>query len=241
MHQASPTASRPDGTSLPGGIPSDLPLTSSTDPGRRQRHTDPPANRTAERPHPWAHPLQIHILNLMVVYALIIFSMLAIPVFQPLTQAVSDPALTWQERARAGADLLALHDHYWPWALGAGLTLVLQCVHAFRAMRHITAPLARLKQALPRIRDGNLSITTRLYREDYLADEIELLNQMTAQLTARLSACKQAQAVLALDYDRLNQCLAATRELDCSKLAKQVDRDLADLKAALDWFKTHKE
>jgi hypothetical protein len=38
----------------------------------------------------------------MILYALLIFFMLAIPVFQPLTQAVADPALTWQERARAG-------------------------------------------------------------------------------------------------------------------------------------------
>jgi nitrogen fixation/metabolism regulation signal transduction histidine kinase len=107
-------------------------------------------------------------------------------------------------------------------------------------MRHLTAPLVRLRQALPRIRDGNLSITTRLCREDYLTVETELLNQMTAQLTARLSACKQAQAALTLDYDRLKQFLATTRELDVAKLTRPVDQDLADLRSTLDWFKTHK-
>ncbi|ULA63657.1 MAG: hypothetical protein LZF86_110356 [Nitrospira sp.] len=242
VRRMNPTAQRPAGTSLPDGIPANLSSPpDSTEPGLRQKHTDSPASQTTERPQPWAHPLQIRVLSLMILYALLIFFMLAIPVFQPLTQAVADPALTWQERARAGTDLLTLHDHYWPWALGAACILVLQCVHAFRAMRHLTAPLVRLRQALPRIRDGNLSVTTRLCREDYLTAETALLNQMTAQLTAKLSACKQAHATLALDYDRLKQRLATTRELDVAKLTRPIDQDLADLRSALDWFKTYKE
>jgi len=174
------------------------------------------------------------------VYTLITFSLLALPVFRPLTQAVVDPAITWQERARIAADLLTLHDHYWQWALGAGFVLALQCIHTFRVMNHLTGPLTRLRQALQHIKDGNLSIRTTLGRNDYLTTETELLNQTTTQLQARLSACKQAHAALVRDYDRLKQSIPATYTLDCVRLTKQVDQDLETLRCTLDWFKTHK-
>ena len=212
---------------------------SSFEPAPSRVQTDPPASRTKEHSQTWAHPLQIRILSLMIVYSLIIFFMLAIPVFRPLTQAVVNPVLSWQERARVATDLLALHDRYWPWALGAGFVLAVQCVHAFRAMSQITEPLNRLRRALPLLSAGNLSARTTLHRDDYLADETALLNQMTAQLKARLSACKQAQATLALDFDQLKQLVMTKHEPDVARLMAQLDQDLTDLKSALDWFKTH--
>ncbi|MEQ1795752.1 MAG: hypothetical protein ABL970_16340 [Nitrospira sp.] len=240
MRQLDAPTSRPTGTNPPGGIPADLPPPLfSTEPDTSRVQTDPHTNRTKERSQTWAHPLQIRILSLMIVYSLIIFFMLAIPVFRPLTQAVVNPALSWQERARVATDLLTLHDRYWPWALGAGFVLAVQCVHAFRAMSQITEPLNRLRRALPHIRDGNLSARTTLYQDDYLADETALLNQMTAQLKARLSACKQAQATLALDFDQLKQLAMTKNEPDVVRLMTQMDHDLTDLKSALDWFKTH--
>lgn len=240
MRHLDSATSRPAGTNPSSGTPADRTLPSSSlepAPSRIQPH--PPASRTKERSQTWAHPLQIRILRLMIVYSLTIFFMLAIPVFRPLTQAIGDPALSWQERARVATDLLALHDHYWPWALGTGFVLTVQCVHAFRAMSQITAPLNRLRRTLPHIRDGNLSARTTLHQDDYLAAETALLNQMTAQLKAKLSTCKQAQAVLALDFDQLKQRVITKNEPDALRLMKQMDHDLTDLKSALDWFKTH--
>jgi methyl-accepting chemotaxis protein len=179
-------------------------------------------------------------LSLLLSYSLIIFVMLAIPVFNPMLQALVDPALSWQERAIVANNLLNLHARYWPWAFGAGMVLVIQCVHSMLVVSHVIGPLNRLKHVFRQISDGNLSIRTTLRKGDHLIPEAELVNQMTAQLQTRVSASKQAQATLALNVDRLKQVAARWGDPALSTLAKRMEQDLLDLKASLDWFKTHK-
>jgi LytS/YehU family sensor histidine kinase len=60
------------------------------------------------------HPLQVRMLSQVIIYSLIIFLLLAIPVFKPLMQALDNPALSWQERAVVANDLLNLHSRFWP-------------------------------------------------------------------------------------------------------------------------------
>jgi nitrogen fixation/metabolism regulation signal transduction histidine kinase len=179
-------------------------------------------------------------LSLTITYSLIIFVLMAIPVFRPLMQALDNPALSWQERAVAATDLLNLHARYWPWALGAGLVLLIHCIHSLRIMHHIAGPLYRFKHVFRQISDGNLSIKTTLRQGDYLIPEAELVNQMTAQLQARVSASKTGQATVALDVERLKQAVATENDPTLATLIKQMELDLADLKSSLDWFKTHK-
>jgi methyl-accepting chemotaxis protein len=166
--------------------------------------------------------------------------MLAIPVFGPLMQALDNPALSWQERAVVATDLLNLHARYWPWALGAGFVLVIHCIHSLRLVNHVAGPLYRLKHVFRQIGDGNLSARTTLRQGDYLTPEAELVNQMAAQLQARISASKQAEATVALDVDRLKQVVTTAGDPTLTTLVKQIELDLAKLKASLDWFKTHK-
>jgi methyl-accepting chemotaxis protein len=189
----------------------------------------------------WAivHPLQIRMLSMIVSYTLIIFVLLAIPVFSPLMQALDDRALSWQEKAAVGNDLLNLHARYWPWALGAGLVLVIHCLHSTMLLFHIAGPLYRFKSVFPQIGQGNLSIRTALRKGDFLAPEAELVNQMTGQLNAKISAIKMARATVALDIDRLKQAGEAAGNPTIAEIVKKTEQDLAALNASLDSFKTH--
>lgn len=190
----------------------------------------------------WAiiHPLQVRMLSIVLGYSLSIFIMLAIPLFQPLMQALDDRSLSWQEKALIANDLINLHDRYWPWALGAGLVLVIHCVHSMLAMYHVAGPLYRLTTVFLQIGQGNLSIRTTLRKGDFLTSEVDLVNQMTAQLQAKISAIKMAQATVALDIDRLKQVSATVGDPTMAEIVKQTEQNLADLKASLDSFKTHK-
>jgi len=179
-------------------------------------------------------------LSLVLFYTLMIALLLAIPVFKPLMQALDDPALSWQERAVVANNLLNLHARYWPWALGALAVLTIHCLHSLRMMHRIAGPLYRFKQLYRQIGEGNLSIRATLRPHDYLTQDADGLNRMTAQLQARISASKQAQTPVALGVERLKDAVARERNPTLSTLVQQTEQDLARLKESLDWFKTHK-
>ena len=205
-----------------------------------QVQAEPRTGRQHQRRLTFVHSLQARMLSLLLSYSLIIFVMLAIPLFQPMVQALVDPALSWQERAIVANNLLNLHARYWPWAFGAGIVLVIHCVHSMLVVSHVIGPLKCFKNAFRQIGDGNLSIRATLRKGDHLLPEAELLNQMTAQLQTRISASKQAQATLALNVDQLKQVAATGSDSTLLALAKRMEQNLSDLKASLDWFKTHK-
>ena len=200
---------------------------------------EPRTEHTRGRRWAFVHPFQIRMLSMILSYTLIIAVLLAIPVFGPLMQALDNPALSWQEKAVVGNDLLNLHARYWPWALGASLVLVIHCIHSTQMMFRLAGPRYRLKSVLSQIGQGNLSSRATLRKGDFLTSEAELLNQLTAQLNAKISAIKVMQGTLALDIDRLKQVGDTAGNSPFAEIVKKTEHDLADLKMSLDWFKTH--
>lgn len=185
------------------------------------------------------HPLQIRMLSQVVIYSLIIFLLLAIPVFKPLMQALDNPALSWQERAVVANDLLNLHSRFWPWALGASLVVLIHCVHSVRLMHRVAGPLSRLTHLFPQIGNGNLCVRATVRQGDYLTPEVDLVNQMTAQLHSKITALKHVHVLLALDASRIRELALAKEDPALATLAKQMEQNLSGLKSSLDTFKTH--
>lgn len=185
------------------------------------------------------HPLQVRMLSQVIIYSLIIFVLLAIPVFKPLMQALDNPTLSWQERAVVANDLLNLHTRFWPWALGASFVVLIHCIHSVRLMHRIAGPLHRLKRVFPQIGNGNLCIRTTLRQGDYLTPEVDLVNQMAVQLQAKVSALKHVQVLLTLDATRIRELAMTKEDPALAALAKQMEQHLSGLKSSLDTFKTH--
>jgi methyl-accepting chemotaxis protein len=204
-----------------------------------QVQAEPRTEHTRRRRWAIVHPLQIRMLSMILSYTLIIVALLAIPVFGPLMQALDNRALSWQEKAVVGNDLLNLHARYWPWAIGASLVLMIHCIHSMQIMFRLAGPLYRLKNVLPQIAQGNLVVKTTLRKGDFLAPEVELVNQMTAQLNAKISAIKVMQGTLALDIAWLKQAGDTAGNPTIAEIVKKTEQDLADLKMSLDSFKTH--
>lgn len=185
------------------------------------------------------HPLQIRMLLQVIAYSLIIFILLAIPVFSPLMEALDSPTLSWEERAAVANDLLNLHARFWPWAMGASVVVLINCLHSLQLMHRVAGPLYRLRKVFPKIAEGNLSIRTTLRQDDYLAPEVDLVNQMTAQLQSKINQIKHTQVILALDAARVKELAVAKNDPALTALAKQMEQNLAGLKTSLDTFKTH--
>lgn len=185
------------------------------------------------------HPLQIRMLLQVIAYSLIVFVLLAVPVFSPLMEALDDPRLSWEERAAVANDLLNLHARFWPWAMGACVVALINCLHSLRLMHRVAGPLYRLRKVFPKIGEGNLSVRTTLRQDDYLAPEVDLVNQMTAQLQSKINQIKHAQVILVLDAARVKELAVAKNDPTLITLAKQMEQNLAGLKTSLDSFKTH--
>ena len=205
-----------------------------------KENVDPQSTRTEKRRLiSRVHPLQVRMLSQVIAYSLIIFMLLAVPVFKPLMQALDNPTLSWQERAVVANDLLNLHDRFWPWALGASLVVLIHCIHSVRLMHRVAGPLHRLKHVFPQIGSGNLCVRTTLRQGDYLTSEADLVNQMAAQLQSKITSLKHAQVILALDATRIRELAIAKEDPALTTLAKQIEQNLAGLKSSLDTFKTH--
>jgi hypothetical protein len=185
------------------------------------------------------HPLQIRMLSQVIVYSLIVFVLLAIPIFRPLMQALDNPLLSWQERAVVADDLLSLHARFWPWALAAGVVVLVHSIHSLRLMHRVAGPLYRLSHIFPQIGAGNLAIRATLRQGDYLVPEADLVNQMTAQLQTKINALKHTQVMLALDTRRVMELASTKNDPDLTALAQQLEQNAARLKTSLDTFTTH--
>ncbi len=187
----------------------------------------------------FVHPLQARVLSHVIAYSLIVFVLLAIPVFKPLLQSLDNPALSWQARAAVADNLLNLHARFWPWALGASVVVLIHCVHSLLLMQRVAGPLYRLTRVFPQIGDGNLCMRATFREGDYLVPEADLVNQMIAQLQTKINTLKHAQVMLALDIVRFKEVAVMKNDPALTTLAKQMEQNLAGLKTSLDTFKTY--
>ena len=187
----------------------------------------------------FVHPLQARVLGHVIAYSLIVFVLLAIPVFKPLMQSLDNPALSWQERAVVANDLLGLHARFWPWALGASIVVLIHCIHSLLLMQRVAGPLYRLARVFPQIGDGNLCVRATFREGDYLVPEADLVNQMTAQLQTKINALKHVQVMLALDTARFKEVAVIKNDPVLIALATQMEQNLGGLKTSLDTFKTY--
>ena len=230
QHADTPTATKDSPGPRPALVPVPLP----------DARAKPSSGRTHKRRLiSFVHPLQVRILSHVMVYSLIVFVLLAIPVFKPLMQSLDNPALSWQERAVVANDLLNLHTRFWPWALGASVVVLIHCGHSLLLMQRVAGPLYRLTRVFPQIGDGNLCIRATFREGDYLVPEADLVNQMTAQLQTKINMLKHAQVMLALDITRFKELAIMKNDPVLTALVKQMEQNLAGLKTSLDTFKTY--
>lgn len=237
-NESAPSLDSPAGPHTVTESPRQTPTLTVVPSGRND--TKPQTDRPRTRR--WSnvvHPLQVRMLSQVIIYSLIIFVLLAIPVFRPLMQALDNPALSWQERAVVANDLLGLHARFWPWALGASLVVLIHCIHSVRLMHRVAGPLYRLKHVLLQIGNGNLCTRATFRQGDYLTPEADLVNQMTVQLQSKITALKHVQVLLALDATRIRELALTKEDPALATLARQMEQNLSELKVALDTFKTH--
>lgn len=195
-------------------------------------------NRPYKRRRIFVHAIQYRFLLVTLSYFSIILVMLSIPSFAPLMQALDDPSLSFQERAKVAESFLGLHERFWPWALGAFMVLIMYSVHSIFLMHRVAGPLHRIQQTFRRVGSGELSENTTLREGDYLHQEAQALNRMLSQLQTRVRGLKSRHLRVRNGYDLLKTKLPLGPDPHVTDVVKTLDAELAHFKTELDEFKT---
>jgi methyl-accepting chemotaxis protein len=119
-----------------------------------------------------------------------------VPLFVRFDAAGTAP----QELGRLADRILALHETLWPFL---ALCVVAVFLSSWLLLQRMVSPLVRYVQTFRAIRDGSLPGPLRLRAADYLTQETEALNEMTAALRERQRAALAAEETLRDEIDEL--------------------------------------
>ena len=133
--------------------------------------------------------LQCRLLVGNFVYLIALFLILAPAFLLPLILAVENPALSGVEREEAASRILTLQALVW---IGAPLVLALCLAHSLIVSHRIAGPLFRLNRMFKSLGDGDLSMSVRIRRKDYLWDEARSLDEMVGGLARKVQTAKES-------------------------------------------------
>jgi methyl-accepting chemotaxis protein len=130
-----------------------------------------------------------------------------------------------QKMYEATDRILELHERFWPVLL---VSLLGVTVAAGWLGRRITGPLVRFTNVFQRLAAGEFPEPVSLRSSDYLALEVEALNQLVSALKARSAQRASLQGEVMASLDELSERLRQHGAADVKELA---ERALEQMKA----------
>lgn len=117
---------------------------------------------------------------------------------------LDNTSLSLAQRQEVGKLLHGFSWQLWPTFTAILIALVL---HSTLVTHRVAGPLFKLRDALKRIGEGDLSQHIRLRRTDYLREEAEVVNAMTDTLRRKFAAVKDEQAALESALKEMGQAI----------------------------------
>jgi HAMP domain-containing protein len=128
--------------------------------------------------------VQPKFLAVSVAHQGIVFLTFAGSLFVPLMIKLHNLPLSSPEAGTLGYQFTVLHDSIWP-AFPLALALIL--IHSVFFSHRIAGPLYRFRRVFQSISQGDLTVTTRIRKRDYLQAEAGTLGEMVGELRSRLT------------------------------------------------------
>ena len=174
--------------------------------------------------------VQPHFLAVNVAHQGLVFLTFAGSLFVPLMIKLHNTPLSSPEAGTIGYQFTVLHDSIWP---AFPLALVLIIVHSIFFSHRIAGPLYRFRRVFKSISEGDLTVTTRIRKRDYLQQEAGGLGEMVGELRNKLtrieSDCEAlSRLVIELKTGMPGDVSPAARDV-LAKLERQAEHLAADL------------
>ncbi len=154
--------------------------------------------------------LQYKFLAIIVIYILLAITLSAFLVFLPSILQMSSSEIN-EQQYQAARELLLLHKRFWPAILSVTLLI---SAHSIFIFHRVFGPLYSFRSVFKKVAEGNLSVITRIRKNDFLHTEEIAIREMITSLKTTISIAKQDHAHLrsaieALDSELKNPDIPA--------------------------------
>jgi methyl-accepting chemotaxis protein len=146
-------------------------------------------------------------------------------VFVPRIASFESGTNPIEELERAAGQLLFLHAHFWPVALGAIITVFASSLFLYHKT---TEPLVRFRRAFDNVRQGIIPAPIRLRGTDFLSKDAAALSAMLESLQLHLSEISRQHDALS---ETISELQAASAEGTHEELIERLgnrDKELDD-------------
>jgi len=175
--------------------------------------------------------VQPRFLAVNVVHQGLVFLTFAGSLFVPLMIKLHNTPLSSPEAGDIGYQFTVLHDSIWP---AFPIALVLIAIHSVFFSHRIAGPLYRFRNVFKAIGQGDLTVTAKIRKRDYLQQEAGSLGEMVGELRSKLttieSDCQALQSLVAELRQGLQSHSLKTATDVMTKLEQQTNRLTADVR-----------
>lgn len=168
-------------------------------------------------------------------FYLIAMSLVFVPtILLPLVMTLDDTTMPPAQRDEAARRILALYGHIW---IGIPIVLVLCLAHSLLVSHRVAGPLYRFKRIFQSLAAGDLSMSVRIRRGDYLWDEARSMDEMIGSLARKIRAIRERQEEAGSMLPLLMDAVARGDRTDSIVLGGRLASQLDDLGRQVRQFK----
>lgn len=180
--------------------------------------------------------LQYKFLAMTVTYGFIIIGLFLITFLAQDVLEMYNHSLSLEVRSVAANRVLVKHQLVWPPMIFVIIALGL---HSFLEFQRIIGPLYQFRCAFEQVEKGDLSVSVKMRRKDYLAAEEEAINRMLAALAGKFSVIKKETGEVLKSMSELENAVPKDSEWGANQieLLGAHRRHLERLSAAVDFFR----
>lgn len=173
--------------------------------------------------------LQYRLLVVNLLYFCAIVLIFAAVVFLPLmVQLRSGSMASPAEAEQVATEFLFLHARLWPALL---LVLGLLALHSVIVSHRLAGPLYRFRRVLETVAEGDLSVRAKIRRNDYLTNEVAVINEMIEALAKRIACIEEQSTAMRAAVNDL------MRARECGS-EEMLDKTIENLGVLVDQLKT---
>ncbi len=164
----------------------------------------------------------------------LVFMTFAGSLFVPLMIKLHNTPLSSPEAGTIGYQFTVLHDSIWP-AFPIALALIV--IHSVFFSHRIAGPLYRFRNVFKALADGDLTVSTKIRKGDYLHREAGGLGDMVQELRSKLTKIESDCQALKGLVGELKTGVAATASGVPLEIVAKLENQTAHLLADLSQFR----
>lgn len=180
--------------------------------------------------------IQYKFMAIVLIYILVTVIISGVMMFLPSILEISSGEITAKQQ-RAAQEILLMHKRFWPALI---VVLIVVSAHSMLIFHRIFGPLYRFRRIFKSVTSGDLSVITKIRKNDFLHTEEIAIREMITSLKTNVAVAQNNHntlhaSITELEQDLLNMDLS-TEEIREKLVAIQQNSN--QLQKDLSYFQT---